>query len=74
MKVSSWLVAAAAVAYARLWVAVRARRGGARAMRACGALGQLGSILGTLTMFLLVNFTGLFTQAPPASCPGSPAH
>ncbi|KPI96908.1 Riboflavin transporter 2-A [Papilio xuthus] len=70
--VSSWLAGAAALAYARLWVALRARRGGARAMRACGAFGQLGSILGTLTMFLLVNFTRLFTQAPTAACP--PAH
>ncbi|XP_068632718.1 uncharacterized protein [Battus philenor] len=67
LMVLSWVLAVACVSYARMWVYVWARRGGARGMRACGAVAQVGSALGSLLLFALVNYTRLFTQ-PPA-CP-----
>ncbi|CAK1601442.1 unnamed protein product [Parnassius mnemosyne] len=65
--VVSWVVTSAGVSYARMWVYGWARRGGARGMRLCGAVTQAGSATGSLLLFLLVNYTRLFTQ--PAACP-----
>ncbi|XP_049868524.1 solute carrier family 52, riboflavin transporter, member 3-A isoform X2 [Pectinophora gossypiella] len=62
-----WVWTVGAVSYARMWVYGWARSGGARGMRACGVATQLGSAAGSLLLFALVNYTGLFTQ--PDQCP-----
>ncbi|XP_026314097.1 riboflavin transporter 2 isoform X3 [Hyposmocoma kahamanoa] len=60
--VVSWVIVSAVVSYSRMWVYVWARVGGARGMRAVGVVTQIGSSLGSLLLFFLVNYTGLFTQ------------
>lgn len=67
LVVASWVLVSGAVSYARMWVYGWARGGGARGMRACGAVTQLGSALGSALLFLLVNYTQMFTQ--PDACP-----
>ncbi|KAM3959546.1 solute carrier family 52, riboflavin transporter, member 3-B-like [Aphomia sociella] len=62
-----WVCLQAVVSYARMWIYGWARRGGARGMRACGVATQIGSALGSLLLFVLVNYTNLFTQ--PDVCP-----
>ncbi|XP_026752079.2 solute carrier family 52, riboflavin transporter, member 3-B isoform X1 [Galleria mellonella] len=62
LVVLSWVCVLAVVSYARMWVYGWARGGGARGMRACGVATQLGSAIGSLLLFLLVNYTDLFTQ------------
>lgn len=56
------MVVSAVVSYARMWVYAWARAGGVRGMRAVGVVTQIGSSVGSLLLFLLVNFTGIFTQ------------
>ncbi|XP_026733358.1 solute carrier family 52, riboflavin transporter, member 3-B isoform X3 [Trichoplusia ni] len=67
LVVLAWVVASGVIAYARMWVYGWARQGGARGMRLCGAVGQLGSVLGSASTFFIVNYTGLFVQ--PDACP-----
>ncbi|XP_059049619.1 ionotropic receptor 75a-like [Achroia grisella] len=67
LVVLSWVCVLAIVSYARMWVYGWARAGGARGMRACGVSTQIGSALGSLLLFSLVNYTSLFTQ--PDVCP-----
>lgn len=67
LVVASWVLVSGAVSYARMWVYGWARGGGVRSMRACGAVTQLGSALGSALLFLLVNYTQMFTQ--PDACP-----
>lgn len=62
LQVVSWVAVSAVVSYARMWVYVWARAGGVRGMRAVGVVTQIGSSLGSLMLFLLVNYTDLFTQ------------
>ncbi|XP_037298270.1 solute carrier family 52, riboflavin transporter, member 3-B-like [Manduca sexta] len=62
-----WTMVYAVVSYARMWVYGWARRGGARGMRVIGGVTQLGSASGSMVLFVLVNFTNLFTQ--PERCP-----
>lgn len=66
LVVASWVVVSGFVSYARMWVYGWARGGGARGMRACGAATQLGSAAGSALLFLLVNYSALFTQ--PDAC------
>lgn len=65
LQVLSWVVVSAVVSYARMWIYGFAREGGARTMRAVGVATQVGSALGSLLLFLLVNFTALFTEYRP---------
>ncbi|KAJ0175379.1 hypothetical protein K1T71_008538 [Dendrolimus kikuchii] len=67
LVVVAWVMVSGMVSYARMWVYGWARRGGARGMRACGAVTQLGSALGSLLLFVLVNFALVFTE--PDRCP-----
>ncbi|KAL0830959.1 hypothetical protein ABMA28_001853 [Loxostege sticticalis] len=67
LVIISWVVVMGVVSYARMWVYGWARRGGARGMRACGAVTQAGSAAGSITLFFIVNYTGAFTQ--PDACP-----
>ncbi|CAK1549298.1 unnamed protein product [Leptosia nina] len=69
--VVSWVVCSGLVSYARMWVFASARRGGARGMRQCGALSQLGSAFGSITLYCLINYTQFFNQAP--DCPARPS-
>lgn len=67
LVVISWVMVSALVSYSRMWVYGAAREGGTKAMRVCGVFVQVGSALGSLLFFLLVNYTQLFTQSQP--CP-----
>ncbi|XP_052739629.1 solute carrier family 52, riboflavin transporter, member 3 isoform X2 [Bicyclus anynana] len=69
LVVLAWVALYAALSYARMWVYGWARRGGAAGMRVCGAVNQAGSALGSLTLFLIVNFTDVFVQAPQCALP-----
>ncbi|CAH2107904.1 unnamed protein product [Euphydryas editha] len=71
LVVASWVLVSGLVSYARMWVYGWARRGGARGMRACGAATQVGSAVGSLVFFFIVNFTQVFRQHD--YCP-APAH
>ncbi|XP_022130004.2 solute carrier family 52, riboflavin transporter, member 3-A isoform X1 [Pieris rapae] len=62
-----WVLCSGLVSYGRMWVYGWSRRGGARGMRVCGALGQVGSALGSLTFYALINYTTFFQQTP--DCP-----
>ncbi|KAJ8731050.1 hypothetical protein PYW08_002463 [Mythimna loreyi] len=67
LVVIAWVVVSGVISYARMWVYGWARAGGARGMRLCGGVGQLGSVLGSAATFLVVNYTPLFVQ--PDACP-----
>ncbi|XP_046962173.1 solute carrier family 52, riboflavin transporter, member 3-B isoform X1 [Vanessa cardui] len=67
LVVLSWVAVSGLVSYARMWVYGWARRGGAGGMRACGAATQVGSALGSLAFFFIVNYGNVFTQ--PDACP-----
>ncbi|XP_048480644.1 solute carrier family 52, riboflavin transporter, member 3 isoform X1 [Plutella xylostella] len=67
LVVTSWVLTSAIVSYARMWIYGWARRGGARGMRTCGAVTQVGSTLGSALLFALVNYTAVFVQ--PQACP-----
>ncbi|CAH0714085.1 unnamed protein product, partial [Brenthis ino] len=67
LVILAWVSVSALISYARMWVYSFARSGGARGMRACGTVTQLGSTLGSLSLFFIVNYTHLFTQ--PETCP-----
>lgn len=67
LVVGAWVCVSGAASYARMWVCGWARAGGERGMRACGAVTQLGSALGSAALYYLVNHTLLFTQ--PEACP-----
>lgn len=61
-QVVCWVLASGLISYARLWIYGFARVDGARGMRAVGAVGQVGSAIGSLTLFLIVNFANVFEQ------------
>ncbi|OWR49242.1 riboflavin transporter 2-A like protein [Danaus plexippus plexippus] len=69
LVVLSWVLVCGVLSYGRMWVYGWARRGGATGMRACGAATQLGSAVGSLALFVLVNYSSLFTQ--PELCPAT---
>ncbi|CAG9785359.1 unnamed protein product [Diatraea saccharalis] len=72
LVVTAWVAATGALSYARMWGYARARGGGARGMRAAGGATQAGSALGSLALFLLVNYSALFAQ--PDVCPQPSLH
>ncbi|CAB3224065.1 unnamed protein product [Arctia plantaginis] len=61
-----WIQVSGVISYARMWAYGWARRGGAKGMRACGAVTQLGSMFGSIVTYFLVNYTNLFVQ--PKDC------
>lgn len=67
VQVVAWVSSSGVISYARMWVYGWARGGGARGMRLCGALGQLGSVLGSASTYFIVNYTALIVQ--PDACP-----
>ncbi|CAB3250862.1 unnamed protein product [Arctia plantaginis] len=69
-----WILVTGVISYTRMWVYGWARKGGAKGMRACGAVTQLGSLLGSVVMYCLVNFTNLFVQGSACSPPSSYLH
>ncbi|CAF4905232.1 unnamed protein product [Pieris macdunnoughi] len=62
-----WVVANALISYSRMWIYSKAREGGTKPMRVLGTIGQLGSALGSFTLFWVVNFGNFFEQA--LDCP-----
>lgn len=69
LVVICWVLLSGIISYARMWVYGWARAGGAKGMRACGTVTQVGSMLGSIVTYVLVNFTGLFVQTIACSPP-----
>ncbi|XP_039751217.1 riboflavin transporter 2 isoform X2 [Pararge aegeria] len=65
--VAAWVSVFGVLSYARMWVYEWARRGGTAGMRACGFVTQLGSALGSLALYFVVNYTDAFVEAPPCA-------
>ncbi|CAH2236513.1 jg7998 [Pararge aegeria aegeria] len=66
-QVAAWVSVFGVLSYARMWVYEWARRGGTAGMRACGFVTQLGSALGSLALYFVVNYTDAFVEAPPCA-------
>ncbi|XP_022130033.2 riboflavin transporter 2-like [Pieris rapae] len=64
-----WVVANALMSYSRMWIYSKAREGGTKPMRILGTIGQLGSALGSFTLFWVVNFGNFFEQAQDCPMP-----
>ncbi|GBP80173.1 Riboflavin transporter 2 [Eumeta japonica] len=69
LVIVAWVALLALISYGRIWVYTVCRDGGGRAMRACGAFTQVGSAVGSLLMYYLVNYTAIFTDAPACPAP-----
>ncbi|KAK5864241.1 hypothetical protein PBY51_001200 [Eleginops maclovinus] len=69
--VLSWLLFTGTLSYVKVMVGVILRARGHSALVWCGAAGQVGSLIGSVTMFPLVNVYKLFTSADfcSTSCP-----
>ncbi|XP_053612746.1 riboflavin transporter 2-like [Plodia interpunctella] len=67
LVVMSWVILTAVISYSRMWTLSLGRHGGVGVMRSLGAFCQLGSLVGSLTLFAIVNYTDTFIQAP--ACP-----
>lgn len=59
-QVLSWLFFTGTLTYVKVMVGLILRDRSHSALVLCGAAGQLGSMIGSLTMFPLVNVYGLF--------------
>lgn len=59
-QVLSWLFFSGTLTYVKVMVGLILRDHSHSALVLCGAAGQLGSMIGSLTMFPLVNVYGLF--------------
>ncbi|CAK1549297.1 unnamed protein product [Leptosia nina] len=64
-----WVVANGLISYSRMWIYSKAREGGMKPMRVLGAIGQVGSALGSFTLFWVVNFGNFFQQAEDCPMP-----
>ncbi|XP_078473785.1 riboflavin transporter 2-like isoform X1 [Lampetra planeri] len=68
--VLAWVLFTGALSYVKVMVGVVLRDQGHSALLFCGAVEQLGSAVGALAMFPLVNVYGVFTAGEP--CGGAP--
>lgn len=69
--VITWIVFVLTLSYVKVIIGVILRDEGHSALVWCGAVVQLGSMLGAMTMFPLVSVYGLFTSGDPCNtkCP-----
>nr|XP_025042579.1 riboflavin transporter 2-like [Pelodiscus sinensis] len=67
-----WVLFVGTLSYVKLMIGVILRDEGRSALVWCGAVVQLGSMLGALTMFPLVSVHSLFRAGDPCNtrCPG----
>lgn len=71
-QVLCWVLFTGVLSYVKLMIGVILRDEGHSALVWCGAVVQLGSMVGALTMFPLVSVYGLFRSGDPCnvSCAG----
>ncbi|KAM4550017.1 riboflavin transporter 2 [Fundulus diaphanus] len=71
VMVLAWILFILSLSYVKVIIGVILRDEGHSALVWCGAVVQLGSLLGALTMFPLVSVYGLFSSGDPCgtSCP-----
>lgn len=69
--VAAWLLFILTLSYVKVMIGVILRDEGHSALVWCGAVVQLGSLLGAVTMFPLVSVYGLFSSGDPCNtrCP-----
>lgn len=67
LQVVSWVLYAASLSYVKVMLGVILRDLSRSALLWCGAAVQLGSLLGALLMFPLVNVLRLFSSADSCS-------
>ncbi|XP_067871850.1 riboflavin transporter 2 [Heterodontus francisci] len=69
--VLSWILFVGTLSYVKVMIGIVLRDEGHSALVWCGAVVQLGSMLGALTMFPLVSIYGLFRSGDPCNtkCP-----
>lgn len=70
-QVAAWIHFVLTLSYVKVIIGVILRDEGHSALVWCGAVVQLGSMLGALTMFPLVSVHSLFTSGDPCNtrCP-----
>ncbi|XP_013196913.2 solute carrier family 52, riboflavin transporter, member 3 [Amyelois transitella] len=71
LVVVSWVALTAVISYSRMWTLSLGRRGGVAVMRSLGAFGQLGSVIASLTMYAIVNYTNTFIEPPVCPTPSN---
>lgn len=67
LQVASWVLFTGCLSYVKVMLGVILRDRSRSALVWCGAAVQLGSLLGALLMFPLVNVLRLFSSADPCS-------
>lgn len=65
LVVTAWVLFIGVMTYVRVEIANQMREEGQRALFWCGAITQVGSAVGAVTMFILVNVYNLFTGYYP---------
>ncbi|XP_067651931.1 riboflavin transporter 2-like [Haliotis asinina] len=65
LVVAAWFFVTFVLTYTKVSIASLLRVEGKRALLWCGAMTQVGSAIGALTMFLLVNLFKIFKQGSP---------
>lgn len=71
LQVITWILFVLTLSYVKVIIGVILRDEGHSALVWCGAVVQLGSMLGATSMFPLVSVYGLFTSGDPCNtkCP-----
>lgn len=65
LVVVSWIIATGLITYIKVSVASVFRLEGGRALFWCGAVQQMGSAIGALLFFFIINYTHTFTSYSP---------
>lgn len=70
-QVLAWVVFVSTLSYVKVIIGVILRDEGHSALIWCGAIVQLGSLLGAVTMFPMVSVYSLFSSGDPCNskCP-----
>jgi hypothetical protein len=63
--VVSWVIATGLITYVKVSIASVFRLEGGRALFWCGAVQQMGSAIGALLFFFIINYTHTFTSYSP---------
>lgn len=64
-QVLTWVIVTGLITYIKVSIASVLRLEGGRALFWCGAVQQMGSAVGALIFFFIINFTDTFTSYSP---------
>ncbi|XP_069112336.1 solute carrier family 52, riboflavin transporter, member 3-B-like isoform X2 [Argopecten irradians] len=65
--VLAWVLFTALISFSKVSIATLFRKEGKRALLWCGAMTQLGSVIGAIITYILVNVLTIFESAPPCA-------